>query len=183
MSSKFPISRVIRLFREATQRKTVGTRIGSAGVKPCHAKTCTYAISIFCRTRPVRTAAADESKGTVRAMAVARGGDYAVRRQRERNKFCPIIRSIRPVVHPPLVRAARSPDGPKAQRASPATLRVARAQPNSLPVRPRRAPSHRCLRALRNSRLAPKNEAGGSLGIAFVPVSPQFGASGGAIWG
>ncbi len=68
--------------------------------------------------------------------------------------------------------------GPPVGRRPGAALRAAKTWPNSLPFVLGTPPPRRCLRALRNSSLYPKTEAGGSLGIAFVPVSPQFGASG-----
>ena len=62
------------LFREATQRKTVGTAVRSAGTKPHHTEIHVHALRVADRRSPTDPIAADDPQCPVTPFATARGG-------------------------------------------------------------------------------------------------------------
>ncbi len=86
---------------------------------------------------------------SLRTLRASRGEASGPRDSSSRKSSAQSTAPIRPVAH--------SPEALCAWATRPAVRRTARA----LPVRPRRVPSRRYLRALRNSKLYPKTEAGG----------------------
>ena len=63
-----------RLFREATQLKTVGAVVRAAGREPRHVEIQVHAIDTADRRRPAVTAVADVAQRARGVVAVARGG-------------------------------------------------------------------------------------------------------------